>query len=237
MISPFSLAVNLLYPRRCPICDEPVKVSEGDICTECYSKLKIITGSVCFICGKPLINNEQECCADCLKRKHKFTFGRALYAYESIQTSIYKFKYSNRQEYAEFFGKEMAMHFAAFVKLTKAEALIPVPISRSRRKKRGYNQAELLADVMGKQLNLPVYRNLVKRVKNTLPQKELNAYERQKNLKKAFKLAQNDVKLNSIIVMDDIYTTGSTIDALAGVLLTSGVQKVYFLTLSLTTGI
>ena len=71
------------------------------------------------------------------------------------------------------------------------------------------------------------------RVKNTIPQKELNLIQRQNNLKKAFKIVANDVKLKTIILIDDIYTTGSTMDALTAVLLEAGVEKVYFLTLSI----
>lgn len=230
------LGINLLFPPRCPICDKPVILSQGKICHECHIKLKPITEPVCFRCGKPLLRLEQEYCSDCSKREHAFICGRALYTYESIQASLYRFKYSGRQEYAVFFGREMADKLYPFISQIHADALIPVPISRSRFQKRGYNQAEILAEELGKQLHIPVFSHLVERIKDTLPQKGLNASERQKNLKKAFKIAQNDVKLESIIIIDDIYTTGSTIDALAKILTVSGIQRIYFITLAITTG-
>lgn len=230
------LGINLLFPPRCPICDEPVRLLEGYICHDCHKKLEVIKEPACFRCGKPLVKEEQEYCRDCSKREHSFVCGRALYTYESVQASIYRFKYTGRQEYAIFYGREMAKHLSYFIAQVHADALVPVPISRARFRKRGYNQAEILATELGKQLHIPVYTHLIERIKDTLPQKGLNALERQKNLKKAFKMARNDVKLDTIIIIDDIYTTGSTIDALAKVLLSSGVQKIYFITLAITTG-
>ncbi|HKM35108.1 MAG TPA: ComF family protein [Lachnospiraceae bacterium] len=228
--------INLLLPPRCPICDKPVRLAEGHICHDCYNKLEIIQEPACFRCGKPLAKEQQEYCRDCSKREHAFICGRALYSYESVQTSIYRFKYTGRQEYAIFFGREMADQLSGFITQLNADALVPVPISRARFRKRGYNQAETLATELGKQLHIPIFTHLVERIKDTLPQKGLNAVERQKNLKKAFKIVQNDVKLDTIIIIDDIYTTGSTMDALAKVLLSSGVKRIYFITLAITTG-
>ena len=85
-------------------------------------------------------------------------------------------------------------------------------------------------------MGIPVDSRLIKRVKKTLPQKLLSDCERQNNLKKAFKIDRNDVKLKRVIVIDDIYTTGSTIDAVAGLLKKKGVEKVYFLTISIGQG-
>ncbi len=228
--------IKLLLPNRCPVCDKPVKFSEGLICRTCYRKLDIIKEPACFRCGKPLAKEEQEYCRDCGKQKHLFISGRSLYAYEDVQASIYRFKYGGRQEYAKFFGKEMAVRLYDFISQVRADALVPVPISKSRLKKRGYNQADLLAVQIGKQLNIPVLTHLTERTKNTLPQKGLNATERQKNVKGAFKIVQNDVKLSTIILVDDIYTTGSTMDALAYAFHSSGIKKIYFIALAITTG-
>ena len=116
-----------------------------------------------------------------------------------------------------------------------------MPIHRSRLRKRGYNQAELLAKALGRYTGLPVYAKLVKRVKNTAPLKLLNPQERQNNLKKAFHIVGNDVKLmeklSSVVLVDDIYTTGSTVDEMASVLLETGVEKVYFVTLACGRGV
>lgn len=102
--------------------------------------------------------------------------------------------------------------------------------------KRGYNQAALLAAELGKQLDIPVLTGFVERTRNTRPQKELEGAKRQNNLKKAFKIVQNDVKLNTIVIIDDIYTTGSTIDAVAQACREAGVKHVYFAALAIGRG-
>lgn len=104
---------------------------------------------------------------------------------------------------------------------------MPVPIHPSRKRKRGYNQAQLIAQELSRLTGIPVNTKLIARVKRTLPQKELNERQRQNNLKRAFKIFQNDVKLNTIVIIDDIYTTGSTIDAMTEVLNRAGIHRVY----------
>ena len=183
-------------------------------------------------CGKELCTN-QEYCTDCAGHTHLFCQGRGLYVYSHVAGSIYRFKYSGRQEYAAFFGRQMAEAYADYIRAIRPDALIPVPLHEDRYRKRGYNQAELLAVEMGRRLSIPVYDKIVVRVKNTIPQKELNCVQRQNNLKKAFKIVTNDVKLNTIILIDDIYTTGSTIDAITAVLSEAGVERVFFLTLAI----
>lgn len=114
-----------------------------------------------------------------------------------------------------------------------AQALIPVPLHKSRQRTRGYNQAQLIAEELGKRMNMRVVDDLLYRVKKTKAQKNLNAFERENNLKKAFKIVQNDVKLNSVILIDDIYTTGSTLDEAAHCLQECGIGNIYFIVLSI----
>ena len=116
------------------------------------------------------------------------------------------------------------------------DALIPVPLHKSRMRKRGFNQAALVAERMGERLGIPVEEKLLIRVKKTNPQKELNDSARRENLKNAFQLCGNDVKLKRVVLIDDIYTTGSTLDAAAAALLAAGVEKVYFLSICIGRG-
>ncbi len=113
------------------------------------------------------------------------------------------------------------------------QAIIPVPLHKKRLHKRGYNQAEILAKELGKLIHIPVVTKLVVRQKNTVPQKALGATDRQNNLENAFKLEVNDVKLTTIVIIDDIYTTGSTIDAVARVLKAAGVKNVYYIAIAI----
>lgn len=229
-------AVNLVYPRRCPVCDDLVPIEDGLICKPCILKIKYIKSPKCHKCGKQLYDENVIFCLDCEKKKHNYDFGYALYDYRSMSRSIYRFKYNKRSEYAKYYAKDIYRNLGMELKELHADALIPVPLHQSRQAMRGYNQAELLARELSKLTGIPCYSNLIKRVKNTVPQKELDDRERQNNLKKAFHIPSDVVKLNKTIVVDDIYTTGSTVDAVAKELRQHGVGKVYYLALCIGEG-
>jgi len=131
----------------------------------------------------------------------------------------------------------MALRLTRKVSGWKPQALVPVPLHKKKKRKRGYNQAQVLAEELSRIWQLPVLDDLVVRVKNTRPMKEIEGTERQNNLKKAFKLGKNDVKLNTIIIIDDIYTTGSTVDAVAKVCREGGIDNVYVLSVSIGHGL
>lgn len=157
--------------------------------------------------------------------------------YDSLmRESIGRFKYKNRREYADFYVQELLDTCGAAVCAWNVDLLIPIPLHKSRRRKRGFNQAELIAKKLGKELKIPVSTDSLLRIRKTSPQKELNDQERKSNLKNAFQVVNNDVKLKKVLLIDDIYTTGSTIDAAASVLLEHGAEKVYFLSISIGRG-
>ncbi len=230
------LIKQLLFPLRCPICDEPVRPFGHKICPECLPKRKLLKAPYCMKCGKKL-QDEGELCGDCGRNAHVYVRGRALYEYESVAASVYKFKYGGRQEYADFFGEELACHLGDFIRNVKPDALVPIPLHRKRQNRRGYNQAALLADALERYTGVPVQHNFLLRTKNTTPLKYLNPKERQNNLKKAFIIGRNDVKLKKVILVDDIYTTGSTMDEAAKMLINAGVKQVYFVALACGEGV
>jgi ComF family protein len=219
------------------VCDDVVPVGEGLICNDCKIRPKYIREPRCRKCGRGLDDDAKIYCNDCRTKKHSFDYGYSLYDYNSMKMSIYRFKYMGRCEYAKFYANDLCEKLGSEIQRMNADALIPVPIHKNRQRERGYNQAEELATEISRLTGIPVYNNIIKRVKETIPQKELNPRERQNNLKKAFNIAQNVVKLNKTIIIDDIYTTGSTIDAVAVELRNIGVKEVYFLTLCIGEGI
>lgn len=229
--------LQLLFPLRCPVCDAIVTPFGEKICLECMKKLRYITPPRCLQCGKKLADREKEYCSDCTLKHHQYLKGRALYEYRSAAAGIYRFKYNGRREYASFYGNEIKRYLGNFIREAAPDGLIPIPMYPGKQKKRGYNQAALLAEAVGRETNIPVYSNYLKRVKNTVPLKQLNPQERQNNLKKAFIMVGNDVKLKTVIIVDDIYTTGSTIDEAASVLKAGGVEKIYFITLACGAGL
>lgn len=227
---------ELLFPRRCPVCDEVVPWKEGLICRECIPRIRYVVGHYCMKCGKPLEKQETEFCQDCTVRSHVFDRGRSVFLYPSIAGSIYRFKYGGRREYAGFYAQEIRRQLGDAVHNWQPDALIPVPIHWRRRGSRGYNQAEDLAVELGRLMEIPVRKNLVRRCRNTVPQKLLSLRQRQNNLKRAFIISQDDVKLDTIILIDDIYTTGSTADAMAAVFKSAGVKKVFVISLAIGRG-
>lgn len=229
--------VELLFPRRCPVCDKPVDKMGNYICRKCRHTIKYIESPYCLKCGKSLKDDMAEKCEDCNNSAHVFDRGRALYEYETVKEAIYRFKYEGRIEYADFFGTQLAVKMSDEIRNWNVDAIVPVPLHKDREKKRGYNQAVLIARVLGKRLNIPVRENLIYRIKSTVPQKELLGKERQNNLKNAFKIGQNDVKLKTIIVVDDVYTTGATMDEIARCLKSAGIHRVYCISLAVGRGI
>lgn len=224
--------ISLLYPRHCPVCDEVVPRVGMYICPACKNKLEYVQGAICIKCGKQ-VSEQEEMCIDCKENTHFFDRGVALYKYPCVRQGIYRMKYKGRKEYLDFYSQEVVERLGEQLRLWNPDAIIGVPLHKARERKRGYNQAEILASQIGDKMGIPFEKKMVLRQKNTLPQKGLDAFQRQNNLKKAFIISQNVVKLNTIVIIDDIYTTGSTMDAVASILKASGVQKVYCLTLAI----
>ena len=201
----------------------------GEICRECGYKVKFITDPFCMICGKPLEENERELCNDCTRKNHNYIRGVAAFTYtRELKESIYRFKYSNRREYAEFYGNMILKLKGHIIRSWQPDVIIPVPLHPARYRKRGFNQAELIAERLGKGLGVPVNSKILIRTVNTAPQKTLNDKERARNTKNAFQLTDNIVKYRKVLLVDDIYTTGATLDSCAEVLMQSGVKEVYF---------
>ena len=231
-----NIVKEILFPRRCPVCDGIVRLGTL-VHRECERKLIKVHGPTCYKCGKELNDDTMEYCYDCSNRIHYFNEGTALYEYPSVRMSVYGLKYKARCEYAEYFGRQMALHFRDRIRKWKPDAIIPVPLHKRKQQIRGFNQAYLLAYYLAKNTQIPLLNNVVVRSRNTVPMKELDARQRQINLKKAFNIKQYDVKLKSIVIVDDIYTTGSTIDEIAYLLKNAGAERVYFITLAIGTGL
>lgn len=226
-----------IYPPKCPFCNRLTGTRMVTGCKLCREKLPFIQGPRCFQCGKPVRSEEMEYCMDCAQKQHFFRQGISLWSYDkTVKQAVYGFKYKNKRIYAGYFAKELVKYWYNQIKIWNADAVIPVPIHKRRYRQRGYNQAELLAKELAKYIEVPVRTDVVYRCKNTKPQKQLNDKERQKNLKNAFKIAGNGVQLKKVIVVDDIYTTGTTVDVLAELLLGAGVLEVYVITLCIGKG-
>lgn len=232
------ILINLLFPLRCPVCDDIVPLGEGKVCRDCRPKIRYIKEPSCRKCGRQLNDNSKVLCTECERVKHIFDRGLALYDYQSVKKSMYRFKYKGRREYAKFYAEDIYCHFKDDITEMRADIIVPVPLHKSREKSRGYNQAELISAHLSRLSGIPMRKDIVRRIKKTVPQKKLDARQRENNLKKAFNIKPNVVILNKrVIIVDDIFTTGSTIDAVAYEFKRRGAKAVYFITLCIGEGL
>lgn len=222
--------VNLLFPRRCPVCDKPLAPQEELIHLQCKAKLPYVSGPVCYKCGKPVNHSEIQYCTDCSRRRHLFVQGKSLLVYNQImEKSIAKYKYNGRREYGVYYSKQLLAVYGDWLTSLKADVIIPVPLHWKKQRDRGYNQAAVIAKYIGQSIHLPVDTKYLRRKTRTKPQKQLTPQQRYANLKQAFKIVKKNQKYRCIILVDDIYTTGSTIDACTKLLLEAGAKDVYFI--------
>lgn len=231
-----TMILDLLYPPRCPICDGIAPWNEP-ICPKCREKLPYVPGRRCARCGKPVEPYEM-LCDDCRKVPHVYDEGRGVFLYNDVmkQTMI-RLKYKQRREYGRVLGGLVYEAEKNAIRRWRPEALIPVPIYKKKLETRGYNQAEEIARPIAERAGVPLLSNLLVRVRQTEAMKSLSATERRNNLTGAFTIGKQPGRpLKSVIVVDDIYTTGATIDACAEVLRRAGTAHVYFLAVCIGQG-
>lgn len=229
--------LDLIYPRCCPFCGKVLPFQGEPACSTCFAKLKKVSSPRCLKCGKTIDNEESEYCQDCSKIPKSYVRGFPVFEYQGgMKRAIYDFKYKNQRSYASFFADCIYTCYGRELKDLNVDGIIPVPVHKKKRKQRGYNQAEMIAKQLGRRLQLPMFSNILVRVKNTNPQKELNDKARMKNLKNAFNIRTNTIKLKKVLLVDDIYTTGATIEACTKVLLDYGVEEVYYTSLAIGQG-
>ncbi len=223
--------LSVLYPDRCPVCHGVIR-GKGDICPPCRKRLHYIKEPKCKKCGKEIEKPEDEYCRDCQRFYHAYDRGAAVFLYDEVmRLSISMFKYHNRREYARFYAREMYDHCRRFLYSCNPDIILPVPVHRQKRRQRGFNQAELVAKELGKLLNVPVDTKYLIRKERTTPQKELTRQQRKENLKNAFEIWEPEKIYERVLLVDDIYTTGATIDAISETLKKNKSKIIFFLTI------
>lgn len=225
-------AINILFPRCCPVCGRIVFPKGSLICPGCMKRFSWVRRPTCKRCGKEVISDTMEYCYDCTKHRRSYEYGLSLINYDDIASrSMSRIKYNNKREYLDFYGEAIRRKLGTRLMHMNADVLIPVPVHPSRLKTRGFNQAEELAARLSSYLNLPVCTSILNRSRKTAPQKSLDPSGRLKNLEQAFSVSKIPSQIHSAILVDDIYTTGSTIEACARSLKKAGMSRVYFVTI------
>lgn len=230
LMSVYRSLLNLLYPARCPLCHQVLKDSYDLVCARCADRIRPVSGQRCFKCGKPVRENE-EYCRDCTEHPRVYRQGRGIFLYDDqMKASVMRFKYSGCREYGRFYGKAMYYYGFSDLQRWKPDVLVPIPMYWKKQRMRGYNQAEVLARVLSGYSGIPTDSTLLKKKHSTKSQKKLDALQRKRNLKDAFSVTKSVIGMR-ILLVDDVYTTGSTIDAAAQALLEKGAAEIFFLTL------
>ena len=231
-------AVGLLYPPVCAGCQCAVPAGE-DFCDRCVEKAKPIEAPFCRICSQEFLGEFPEgefICSNCVERRFAFECAVSARRYtELVRDLIGRFKYRDAHYLRRPLGRWLAETLAADARLRRGpplDALVPVPLHPRRRRERGFNQAEALCGRLGPLAGLPVWHAL-RRVRFTEPQARLARVERLKNLRGAFApVWRRPVSGAHLLLVDDVFTTGSTVDECTRVLRTAGAASVRVLTVA-----
>lgn len=232
-----SLLVGTLFPPRCASCHETV-TRHGALCAKCWGNMHFITEPFCLRCGLPFEYHlgMDAICGVCLRSPPAFAQARSVLRYDaSSRQTVRAFKYHDKTQLAPVFAPWLARAGEQF--LSRVEWIIPVPLHWKRLLLRRYNQAALLAYALSHVCGLPVLPDIVLRKKSTPPQAGLTRKGRENNMRGAFMVRENmraALKSKSVLLIDDVMTTGTTLNACARVLHDAGVVDVYAVTLART---
>lgn len=221
---------KLIFPRKCMSCGRILAEREMryGFCSNCRKNVFVIYEPCCKKCGKAISDSAEELCSDCKKRNHIFRQAKGLYSYDgSMKEIMYRFKYQNKKYYAEYFANLAYDKYMDFFRVNGIDLIVPVPMYIKKQKKRGYNQAEVFAEALSKKFSVPCCPDLIIRNRNTLPQKGLSDIKRQRNLQNAFNINEKMIQSKTVVLIDDIFTTGATVDVITETLLKAGISDVY----------
>lgn len=237
----FGSLFDIIFPEKCRLCGERVRDQGGlPICLDCWGKLETITPPFCTICGIPFTSKEgiSHPCSLCLRKPPSFKVARAVGKYSGpLREAIIELKYKGRGSIARRLGMMMADMVARDPELSDIELLLPVPLHRSRMRERGFNQSELLAKAMGKELGIEVNTSSLIRARRTASQVGLGMEERIKNVAGAFVVARKDaIEGRSLALVDDVMTTGATANECSKTLVKGGARSVSVVVLAREVG-
>ena len=207
-------ALDYFFPPICGMCGE---INENYICNNCYENIKKI---------KKCVINEYN--------NRNFSKHLYIFIYEGIiRNKIIEYKFEDKGYLYKMFAKIILSDKKTCNFIKKYDVIIPVPISKKRKKKRGYNQSELVANELAQKLNQDIWTDIIIKKKDNKPQSELNKLERIKNVEDIYEINKPiEVKNKKVLLLDDIYTTGSTVNEIARKLKQNQTQEIGVITLA-----
>jgi len=217
--------LNLLYPPHCVVCER----GGAWLCADCTADVALLPAPWCPHCGRP--TNAPQLCAACRAQPSYLMGIRSVGYYATpLREAVHALKYEGVRVLAEPLA-ELLMAFWSRSALP-VSVIVPVPLHRSRSRYRGYNQAMLLARAFGRRAGMPVVAECLVRSRATRSQVGLNAEERRANVRDAFVCNNEALRGERVLLMDDVFTTGATLEACAQALLEGGAVGVWALTLA-----
>ena len=234
---PWHSLVDVLFPPRCQSCGRVTgKLTAGIFCETCTGEIQYINPPLCPVCGAPHGAGEggDRLCRDCLTTPKPFQIARsaAVYAGGLLQV-IHRFKYHHHPELGAALGQLLLDGTYAGLPWEDFTVLVPVPLHIRRLRERGFNQALLMARTLSARCGVPVDFLSLERERDTPPQTRMGRRERRENIRGAFVVARREmIRGQRVLLIDDVYTTGSTLAECARVLLDSGAARVGVLTLA-----
>ena len=220
------IALNLFFPQRCVGCGR----EGGFICSSCCSSLPEIVPPLCSRCGKP--QPEGTLCSSCVDWRAEIDGIRSPFRFDGVvRQSIHQLKYGNLRTLATPLAELLSDYLSTYP--VPGEVLVPVPLHRKRLRERGYNQSILLAKELGRLSHLPLVDDCLIRERHTLPQvRTPNVEERRSNVTGVFVCRDDRLRGKQVVLVDDVSTSGATLDACAVALKAAGAVTVWGLVLA-----
>lgn len=237
MISILRELLDLLFPPLCHLCKTFIPAcGMVHLCADCAGTIVPVSSPACTVCGVPFHVDEgiDHKCGNCIVNPKPFHSARgAVHFQGAARQLIHRLKYGHKVHLARPLGLLTAESLSRFAAENSADLIIPVPLHPRRLRQRGFNQAALLAHILGKKWQIPLSVNNFRRIRWTEPQICLSVEERIKNVRGAFEVKEPSlVKGKRILLCDDVYTTGSTVSECAKVLKQAGADEVFVVTVA-----
>ncbi|MGD8464002.1 MAG: ComF family protein [Anaerolineae bacterium] len=230
---------DLLFPPHCVVCNQ----YGAWLCSECQAQIDAVRPPICQRCGYPLSPANlspagTSNCPHCPKAAPHLAGLRSFGLHDGpLRKAIHQFKYQHVQTLAVPLGEMMGLGWQVLCPPgLEIDVIVPVPLHTNRQRQRGFNQAAVLARQLGFQLDIPVFDNTLRRTRATAPQVDLSLAEREKNVHGAFQATGRTLSGQCLMLVDDVCTTGSTLEAAAYALREGGVQTVWAYTLARAKG-
>ncbi len=234
--------LNLIYPLNCEYCGSAIRESKGySICDNCFKKIKLIYYPYCYFCGKPFSSEvnfeERAICSDCSNKKNYFDFARSVAYYDGVlRKSIHLFKYHKQIKIAKPLTDLMINYLLKdnSIPLEEIDLIVPVPLYKDEYVDRGFNQSGVLAQKIADHFSITFSDSLLIKTRGNLSQVGLTKNERKENVKNVYAINTNETHNNitSLLLVDDIYTTGASIEACCKELKKIKIRNLYVLTLA-----